>query len=194
MSTMRTLAAGFIAVIIATVVLGLAYPAAVWGVSRIVAGSADGHLVTDGGCVVVSDQLADGRAAAIEAGDVPDDADAWFHHRPDGMTNLSQSSPELAADVEQRRAAIAEREGVDPSAVPADALTGSGSGADPSISPAYAEIQIPRVARATGLPEEEVRALVADATHGRVLGILGEPHVNVTELNLSLPGGSACAK
>ncbi|WP_448852431.1 potassium-transporting ATPase subunit C [Corynebacterium sp. 335C] len=193
MSTMRTLAAGFIAVAIATVVLGLAYPTAVWGVSRLTAATADGHLVEDDGCLVASRVLPDGRAAAMETGDAPGDADAWFHHRPDGMTNLSQSSPELADEVAERRAAIAEREGVDPAAVPADALTGSGSGADPSISPEYAELQVPRVARATGLSEDEVRGLVADATHGRALLVLGEPHVNVTELNLSLPGGGACA-
>ena len=81
---------------------------------------------------------------------------------------------------------IAAREGVDPAAVPPDALTASGSGLDPQISPAYAELQVPRVARVTGLAEDRVRALVADATDGRSLGVLGEPRVDVPALDASL--------
>ena len=70
--------------------------------------------------------------------------------------------------------------------MPADAVTASGSGLDPHISPAYAELQVARVARVTGLPAEQVRALVAEATDGRALGFLGEPAVNVTRLNLAV--------
>ena len=69
--------------------------------------------------------------------------------------------------------------------MPADAVTASASGVDPHISPAYAELQVARVAGVTGLPAEQVRALVADATEGRALGFLGEPAVNVTRLNLA---------
>ena len=70
--------------------------------------------------------------------------------------------------------------------MPADAVTASASGVDPHISPAYAELQIGRVAGVTGLPAEQVRALVAGATEGRTLGFLGEPAVNVTRLNLAI--------
>ena len=70
--------------------------------------------------------------------------------------------------------------------MPADAVTASGSGVDPHISPEYGDLQIARVARVTGLPQEQVRGLVAEATDGRVLGFLGEPTVNVTRLNLTL--------
>ena len=73
-----------------------------------------------------------------------------------------------------------------PAAVPPDAVTASGSGLDPDISPAYAAIQVARVARVTGLPQDQVQALVAQASSGRILGFLGEPTVNVTELNLAV--------
>ena len=75
--------------------------------------------------------------------------------------------------------------------MPADAVTASGSGVDPQISPAYADLQVARVARVTGLPEVQVRELVAAATDGRVLGFLGEPGVDVTRLNLAIAGARA---
>ena len=81
---------------------------------------------------------------------------------------------------------MADAEGVDPADVPVDALTASGSGLDPDISPAYAQLQIARVARERGLSQDEVRALVDDTTVGRDLGVLGEPRVNVLRLNLAL--------
>ena len=128
-------------------------------------------------------------------------ADPFFHTRPSasaedvlgpgdpstsGGSNQGGFSEKLLGQVEQRRAAIAAREGVAPEAVPADAVTASASGVDPHISPAYAELQVARVTRVTGLPAEQVRALVADATEGRALGFLGEPAVNVTRLNLTI--------
>jgi K+-transporting ATPase ATPase C chain len=81
---------------------------------------------------------------------------------------------------------VAAREGVPASAVPLDAVTASASGLDPDISPAYAQLQLPRVVRATGLSTAEVQQMVADATTGPVLGLLGQPAVNTTTLNLAL--------
>ena len=88
--------------------------------------------------------------------------------------------------VQERRQQIADFNGVDPNEVPADALTASGSGLDPQISPAYAAMQVDRVARARGLTPAVVRRLVAAHTDGPDLGYLGEPRVNVLTLNLAL--------
>jgi len=189
--------------LVATVVLGLVYPLAVWGVSRLpgLNGPAEGSVVTAPGGTPLGSSL-------IGIDPVPADpaADPYFHTRPSasaedvlgpgdpstsGGSNQSGFSDKLLGQVEQRRAAIAAREGVAPGAVPADAVTASGSGVDPHISPAYADLQAARVARVTGLPEPRVRQLVADATDGRVLGFLGEPTVNVTRLNLAIAGAGA---
>ena len=81
---------------------------------------------------------------------------------------------------------MATEEGVDPAAVPADALTASGSGLDPDISPAYARLQVTRIADARNVPADKVAALVETSIQGRTLGVLGEPRVNVLRLNLAL--------
>ena len=180
--------------LVATVVLGLVYPLAVWGVSRLpgLNGPAEGSVLA-----------ADSGSSLIGIDPVPADpaADPYFHTRPSasaedvlgpgdpstsGGSNQGGFSEKLLGQVEQRRAAIAAREGVAPEAVPADAVTASGSGVDPHISPAYAQLQVARVARVTGLSQEQVGAAVAGATDGRVLGFLGEPTVNVTRLNLAV--------
>eukprot|EP01032_Pedospumella_encystans_P006691 gene6691-8028_t len=100
-------------------------------------------------------------------------------------TNLGPLNPDLVASIEERKAEVAEREGVPGADVPPDAVTSSGSGLDPHISPAYAEIQVARVAAAQDLSEETVRALVEEHTDGRTLGVLGEPHVDVLGLNIA---------
>src|SRR5690349_14016808 len=155
--------------LVATVVLGLAYPLAVWGVARLpgLHGPAEGSLVGAPGGVPAGSSL-------IGIDPVPADlgADPYFHTRPSataqdvlgpgdpstsGGSNQGGFSEKLLGQVEQRRAAIAAREGVALAAVPADAVTASGSGLDPHISPAYADLQVARVARVTGLPQERVR-------------------------------------
>ncbi|ALU70420.1 potassium ABC transporter ATPase [Rhodococcus erythropolis R138] len=190
--------AGLLVLLALTVVLGVIYPAAVWGVSRISPGSAEGSPVTDAaGCVVgsawvgVDPQVAEGQQ------------DPFFHNRVVGSvsdedpfatgdpaaalpSNQGPSSEILAGFIIERRAAIAAREGVDPASVPVDAVTGSGSGIDPHISPAYAELQVARVAANNGISEDQVRGLVAEHTDGRQLGFLGAERVNVLELNLAL--------
>jgi potassium-transporting ATPase KdpC subunit len=184
--------------LVATVVLGLVYPLAVWGVSRLpgLHGPAEGSILAGSG------------SSLIGIDPVPADpaADPYFHTRPSasardvlgpgdpstsGGSNQGGFADKLLGQVEQRRAAIAAREGVAPEAVPPDAVTASGSGVDPDISPAYAALQVARVARVTGLPEAQVRRLVADATDGRVLGFLGEPTVDVTRLNIAVAGARA---
>jgi potassium-transporting ATPase KdpC subunit len=188
--------------LVLTVACGLVYPLLVWGVARIpgLSGNAEGSLLRDADGTVVGSSL-------VGVDPVPADpgADPWFHTRPSassedvlgpadtstsGGSNLAGDSADLRAAVDQRRAQIAAREGVDPAAVPADAVSASASGLDPDISPEYAALQVPRVARVTGLPQERVAELVADATDGRVLGFLGAPTVNVTELNLAVRGGA----
>jgi K+-transporting ATPase ATPase C chain len=119
----------------------------------------------------------------------------WFHGRPsapeyDGLasaaSNLGPSNPDLLKTIKERQEEIAAAEGVAVSDVPADAVTASGSGLDPYISPEYAELQVARVARERGLSVAAVRKLVAEHTYGRQLGFLGEFKVNVLELNLAL--------
>ncbi|MFC3688754.1 potassium-transporting ATPase subunit KdpC [Aquipuribacter hungaricus] len=179
--------AGLRLLLVLTLVLGLAYPGAVWAVGRLVPDRADGSLVRLDGEVVGSALL----------GQVPPEGEGWFVPRPSaagdgydplasGAGNLGPENEELFATVQERIDAVAAREGVDASAVPPDAVTASASGLDPHVSAAYAELQVPRVARERGLDEAEVRALVADATTGRSLGFLGEPGVSVLGLNLAL--------
>ena len=105
-------------------------------------------------------------------------------------SNLGPENKDLIDAVKRRRATAARLDGVRPAEVPADALTASGSGLDPHISPAYAREQIPRIARERGLSQARVRALVSEHTQGRILGFLGEPRVNVLELNLALDRAS----
>lgn len=160
--------------LVLTLVLGVVYPVAVWGVGRIGLAGAACH----GSCGI-------GQSFPVEG-------DGWFHGRPSpndydglasGPSNLGPSNADLLADIEQRRSEIARVEGVDPADVPADAVTGSGSGLDPDISPAYANLQIARVAAARELSVAQVGEVVDHCTAGRGLGFLGEPAVSVLCLN-----------
>ena len=101
-------------------------------------------------------------------------------------SNYGPENSDLITAIEDRKAAIAAFEDVDPADIPADAVTASASGLDPHISPAYALLQVDRVAAARGLDEQTVRDLVESRIQARDLGFLGEPRVNVLELNLAL--------
>jgi potassium-transporting ATPase KdpC subunit len=180
--------------LVLTVVLGLLYPLAVTGVGQLLLrAQANGSLVSTGGHVVGSSLL--GQSFADDKGDpLPQ----WFQPRPSAAgptgydptstsaSNLGPNSTDLLKGVQDRRVAAARLDGVDPASIPPDAVTASGSGLDPDISPAYAYEQVDRVARARGLDPATVRSLVADHVHGRDLGFLGEPTVNVLELNMAL--------
>ena len=176
--------AGLRLLLVMTVLLGVAYPAAGGGARPARGDRADGPPVRLDGQVVGSRLI--GQAF---------DGDEWFRPRPSANdhdtlasspSNLGPSNPDLLGLVDQRRADVAAREDVDPGDVPPDALTASGSGLDPHISPAYAELQVARVAEANGLEVEEVERLVAENTDGRGLGFLGEPGVNVLALNVAV--------
>ena len=182
--TLRQLWTGLRTLLVLTVLLGIAYPVVVWGVGAVFDSQRNGSLIfVDGqprGSALIGQQF---------------DGPGWFQPRPSagdydaqasGGSNLGPNSPDLVASVEKTRQTIAKRDGVAPDQVPPDAVTSSGSGLDPFISPAYADIQIARVARERGLSLDAVRAAVAAHTEGRMLGFLGEPRVNVVELNLEL--------
>ncbi|QCR44786.1 potassium-transporting ATPase subunit C [Curtobacterium sp. SGAir0471] len=178
--------------LLSTVVLGIAYPLAVWGVGQAAFhDQANGSMVTDSSGTVVGSSLI-GQSFSGKG------ADRWFQSRPsaagdDGYdanassgSNLGPNNPDLLKSIEERRAAVAKADGVSEAEVPADAVTASGSGLDPDISPEYALQQVSRVAEARGLSESTVRALVQQHTESRQAGFLGEPVVNVLELNLAL--------
>ncbi|MGU3537687.1 K(+)-transporting ATPase subunit C [Methylobacterium sp. A54F] len=180
-----------------TALTGLAYPLAVTGLAALLfPASAAGSLVVRDGHVVGSSLIGQsfaapgyfhGRPSATVA---PDPADpsktvpAPYNAANSGGSNLGPTSAALAERVRSARDALqAENPG---RPVPVDLVTASGSGLDPDISPEAALFQVPRVARARGLPEARLEALVAGQVRGRLLGLLGEPRVNVLALNLAL--------
>ncbi|MEO7752197.1 MAG: K(+)-transporting ATPase subunit C [Terracoccus sp.] len=179
-NVIRQSVAGLRVILVLTVLLGVLYPALVWGAGQVVArDQAAGSLVTVGGRVVGSSLL--GQQWQGEE---------WFHSRPSasdasgetsGGTNLGPGAA-LDAEVTTRARAV----GLDVTTAPPDALTASASGLDPHISPEYAALQVERVAAARGLDTTRVAALVDSATQGRAGGFLGEPRVDVLALNLAL--------
>ena len=186
--------AGLRVLLVLTVLLGLVYPLAVTGVAQLtLRWQAQGSLVDESGRRVTAADEAAGSLLIGQSFDGPQ----WFRSRPSvagdgydtrasGASNLGPLNPALVSTIEQRRAAVARDEGVAPGSVPADAVTASASGLDPDVSPAYARLQVARVARENGLPVAAVRGLVDELTVGRDLGFLGEPRVNVLRLNLAL--------
>ncbi|MDK8450062.1 potassium-transporting ATPase subunit C [Corynebacterium mastitidis] len=186
---LHTLRAGAVALALFTVLLGLFYPLALAGVgSAFFPRQAAGSLIEDAsgrpiGSALLAQQPVSGK-----------EADSWFYPRPSAgegqASNASPADPAYLSLVEQRRREVSEREGIAPERVPAEALAASGSGLDPHISRAYAEVQAPRVARRAGLPEETVRLLVAqNAQPSALRGSLGSPRsapVNVTTLNAAV--------
>jgi K+-transporting ATPase ATPase C chain len=188
-----------VSTVLFTLLLGIAYPLAITGVSKVAfPKQAEGSLVKDAkGQVIGSALIAQ-----------PFAKDEYLHPRPSaaGMNGYDASGSSgsnygpLQADLLKRvkgdaatlRASTGRQE------IPDDAITTSGSGLDPDISPAYAEVQIDRIAKARGVSPEAVRKVIADRTQGPTLGFLGQPHVNVLMTNLALdkalPKGKAPAK
>ncbi|MBF4636185.1 potassium-transporting ATPase subunit KdpC [Agreia pratensis] len=182
------------AMVVFTLVLGVGYTAVVTGIGQLaLPAQADGQPVSDADGQVVGSALIGQSFTDADGNALPQ----WFQSRPsaagsgyDGTassgSNLGPENSDLITAIGDRRAAVAKLEGVSESEVPADAVTASASGLDPQISPEYARLQVARVAEARDLPEAKVSALVESFVQGRDLGILGDPTVNVLELNLAL--------
>ncbi len=186
--------AGLRALAVLTLILGLAYPLVITGAAQTAFDwRASGSLVSAEGEHTTSYDDAVGSTLIAQESTGP----AWFHPRPSAAgegwdalassgSNLGPENPDLIATIEERRASVAAEEGVAPELVPADALTASSSGLDPHISPAYAALQVARVASANGLSQDQVKRLVDEHTIGRTLGILGERRVEVLSLNVAI--------
>jgi potassium-transporting ATPase KdpC subunit len=186
--------------LVLTVITGIVYPLAVTGVAQAAfSHQANGSLVHQNGKVVGSSLIGQNFDLPKKNPDDPNETPRpdpkWFQPRPSaggydptasGASNLGPDNPDLVKTIKERRAAIAAFDDVNPKDVPADAVTASGSGLDPDISKAYAAEQVDRVAKARGLDPAAVRKLVADNTHSRAVGFLGEPYVDVVTLNLDL--------
>ena len=195
LALVRQSLAGLRVLLALTLLVGVGYPLVVWGIGQAAFGwQANGSLVDASGTHQRSVQ--DDTVGSALIGQ-PFTGRTWFHPRPsvagDGYdtlasagSNLGPLNADLLAEVRARREAVAAREGVDVSRVPADAVTASASGLDPHISPAYALLQVDRVARARGLAPSAVRRLVDASTEGRTIGVLGEPRVDVLELNTAI--------
>ncbi|MBL8271537.1 MAG: potassium-transporting ATPase subunit KdpC [Steroidobacter sp.] len=185
---MSELRPALVSFLLLTLITGVAYPLAVTGIAQtLFADQANGSLITSG------DKLRGSRLIGQPFSDPK-----YFFGRPSATSpqpyngaassgsNLGPTHPALAKAVAERVAMLRELDPDNQAPVPVDLVTASASGLDPHISPAAAEYQVKRVARARDLPEADVRKLVEDATEGRTFGLLGEPRVNVLELNLAL--------
>ncbi|TQK17970.1 K+-transporting ATPase ATPase C chain [Microbacterium sp. SLBN-154] len=193
-TTLRSVGVAVHAMVAFTVILGLGYTLLITGIGQLaLPWQANGSLVQDASGNVVGSALigqswtdADGEALPEYFQSRPSAAGDGYDGGASSGSNWGPENPDLIAAIEERKAVIAEREGVSPDDIPADAVTASASGLDPHISPAYALLQVPRVAEARSLAEQDVRDLVESMIQSRDLGILGEPRVNVLQLNLAL--------
>jgi len=175
--------------IILALLTGIAYPVVMVGLAHLL------FPYQAGGSLLVRDRKLIGSALIGQSFSLP----RYFHPRPSAAgdkgydaanssgSNLGPTNKALIETVRSRASTLREHEpGINHGMIPVDMVTASGSGLDPEITPAAAEIQVPRVAKARGLSEAAVRSLVSTHTRGRTIAILGEPGVNVLELNLAL--------
>jgi potassium-transporting ATPase KdpC subunit len=199
---LKELRPALVLIVLFTIITGLIYPLVVTGIAQVVfPHQANGSLVVLNGQVVGSELM--GQAFS---------SDRYFHGRPSATTGTDSNDPAKTVDVPYNAANTAgsnlgptskaliarvqedveKRKRENPNAkVPTDLVTASGSGLDPHISPEAARFQVPRVAKARNLPEDRVGRLVAEHTEARVLGIFGEPRVNVLALNNALDRAAA---
>lgn len=184
-------------IVVMTIITGLAYPLAMTGIAQVLfPHQANGSLITKDGKVIGSaligqnfstDKYFHGRPSATTEPDPKDPSKTIavpYAADNSGGSNLGPTSKQLVDRVKADAAALAKQNPGTP--IPVDLVTTSASGLDPDITPAGAYFQVPRVAKARGLPEAQVRDLVAQHIDGRLFGLIGEPVVNVLELNLAL--------
>jgi potassium-transporting ATPase KdpC subunit len=183
-------------IVLMTVLTGLAYPLLMTGIAQVIfPHQANGSLIEKDGKVIGSELIGQNFTG-----------DKYFHGRPSATTDTdpndstktvqapynagnsggANAGPTAKSLIERVQSDVEMLKKVQPEAIPVDMVTTSASGLDPHITPAAAEFQIPRIAKTRNLPEARVRALVANATEDRVLGVFGEPRVNVLKLNLAL--------
>ncbi|MEV8022166.1 potassium-transporting ATPase subunit C [Streptomyces sp. NPDC086554] len=209
-NTGRLLWAGLRALLVLTVICGVIYPLAVTGVAQAVFNDkANGSEVKADGKVVGSELIGQRYDLPLKKGQETAEPDLkWFQPRPSnglgensvntqyqlilsGATNLSGDNKDLIKQVKDAQAAVVKDNStadfkVKPSDVPAEAVTSSGSGLDPHISPDYADLQVHRIAEKNHLSVAQVQKLVDEHVDGRILGFMGEPRVNVLQLNIAL--------
>jgi K+-transporting ATPase ATPase C chain len=191
--SLRQVGVAIRAMIVLTIALGIGYTLVITGIGQLaLPAQANGSLITSNGKVVGSSLLGQSFTTAKGAA-LPQ----WFQSRPSAAgtgydggassgSNYGPNSKALIALITARASAIEKSDGVTKSQIPADALTASGSGLDPDISPAYALLQVDRVAKARGLAVADVKKLVESKIQGPGLGYLGYSTVNVVELNIAL--------
>jgi K+-transporting ATPase ATPase C chain len=184
----RLLRNSLMMLLVMTIITGIAYPLLVTGLSQLLFPSqANGSLIAKNGQPIGSTLIGQSFTEP-----------KYFWGRPSatspqanngtgsGGSNLGPTNPALADAVKQRIAALQSADPGNRAPVPVDLVTSSGSGLDPEISPAAAQYQLARVAKARGLSDAQLSLLIAQVTSGRQLGLLGEPRVNVLQLNLAL--------
>ena len=198
MNVARNLVAAILMTVVTTVILGLIYPLAMTAVAQMAfSENANGQLIERNGQVIGSRIIGQ-----------PFSSPGYFHGRPSATTEPdpkdatktipvpyaadnsvgSNLAPTSQALVDRVKDDAGKLKAENDKPIPVDLVTTSASGLDPDITPAGAYFQVPRVAKARGIPEEKLRQLVDDNIEGRTLGILGEPRVNVLKLNLALDG------
>jgi K+-transporting ATPase ATPase C chain len=194
---LREIRPAIVLVVALTLITGLVYPLAMTGIAEtIFPRQAQGSLIERDGKVVgsaligqlfTSEKYFHGRPSATNTPDPKDSSktiDAPYNAANSSGSNLGPTNQALKDRVAK---AVTDLKAENPSMpVPIDLVTTSGSGLDPDISPAAALFQVPRVAKARNMSEESIRTLVAEHTEGRLFGLIGEPHVNVLQLNLAL--------